>query len=273
MIYDSLDHIDVYKHVHPGVYKGLRILRDTDFSQLPDGKYEVDGEELFYSLMTYQSKPVNDTPETHKKYIDIQCVLSGGEAMAVAPLEEMEEVVEARPEGGHLAPPWPHPLGGVPDPRQIRRRMAGRRPRPRHRLGRARPVPQSGGQGQSITKIRSRPHGGRDRILWLWQGQGQVLSGQLLPGEQGEQFPGGDGLRPVQEPGGAGQQTHQLRGRYSSPGAGPAPGPGPAWPAAGRRGPAAGAGGHIPGGAGPAAPGATAAGGWRRAGRPPAPPG
>ena len=61
MIYDSLDHIDVYKHVHPGVYKGLRILRDTDFSQLPDGKYEVDGEELFYSLMTYQSKPVNDT--------------------------------------------------------------------------------------------------------------------------------------------------------------------------------------------------------------------
>ena len=99
MIYDSLDHIDVYKHVHPGVYKGLRILRDTDFSQLPDGKYEVDGEELFYSLMTYQSKPVNDTPETHEKYIDIQCVLSGGEAMAVAPLEEMEEVVEARPEG------------------------------------------------------------------------------------------------------------------------------------------------------------------------------
>ena len=99
MIYDSLDHIDVYKHVHPGGYKGLRILRDTDFSQLPDGKYEVDGEELFYSLMTYQSKPVNDTPETHKKYIDIQCVLSGGEAMAVAPLEEMEEVVEARPEG------------------------------------------------------------------------------------------------------------------------------------------------------------------------------
>ena len=99
MIYDTLEHIDVYEKTHPGLYRGLCVLRDTDFSKLPDGKYQVEGEELFYSLMTYETKPANDTPETHRKYIDIQCVLSGGEDMAVGALEEMEEVVEARPEG------------------------------------------------------------------------------------------------------------------------------------------------------------------------------
>ena len=99
MIYDSLNHIDVYEHVHPGVYKGLRILRDTDFSRLEDQRYEVEGDDLFYFLQTYDSKPANDAPEAHKKYIDIQCVLSGRENMTVSPLEDMEEEVLPRPEG------------------------------------------------------------------------------------------------------------------------------------------------------------------------------
>ena len=99
MIYDSLDHIDVYKNVHPGVYKGLCILRDTDFSPLEDKRYEVDGDDLFYFLQTYETKPANDAPEAHQVYIDIQCVLSGRENMTVSPLEDMEEEILPRPEG------------------------------------------------------------------------------------------------------------------------------------------------------------------------------
>ena len=98
MIFDSLNHIEAYNGIHPGVYKGLCLLRDTDFSKLEDQRYEVDGDDLFFFVQSYESNPSNDTPEAHRKYIDIQCVLSGGETMGVAPLEEMTEEVEARPD-------------------------------------------------------------------------------------------------------------------------------------------------------------------------------
>ena len=99
MLYGTLQHLDSYRGMHPGVMRGLELLRDTDFSQLPDGKYEVDGDRLFYSLQSYENKLANDTPESHRKYIDIQFLISGREWMEIAPLENMTEVAEARPEG------------------------------------------------------------------------------------------------------------------------------------------------------------------------------
>ena len=65
MIYDSLKHLEAYKGVHPGVYRGLKLLAETDFSTLEAKRYEVDGDNLFFSIQTYDSKPVNDTPEAH----------------------------------------------------------------------------------------------------------------------------------------------------------------------------------------------------------------
>ena len=38
MIYDSLKHMEAYQGVHPGIYKGLELLRDTDFSKLEDAR-------------------------------------------------------------------------------------------------------------------------------------------------------------------------------------------------------------------------------------------
>ena len=49
-------------------------------------------------LQSYESKPANDTPEAHKKYVDIQFLISGREKMGVGALEDMKEEVEAHPE-------------------------------------------------------------------------------------------------------------------------------------------------------------------------------
>lgn len=99
MIYDTLDHIQQYESIFPGVVKGLHLLAETDFSTWEDGRYEIDGDNLFILLQSYDTKPVNDTPEAHRKYIDIQYNISGQELIAVAPVDEMDEEVEARPEG------------------------------------------------------------------------------------------------------------------------------------------------------------------------------
>lgn len=99
MIYDSLKHLEAYRGIHPGVMRGLELLRDTDFSTIEDGRYEIDGDDLFILLQSYETKLENDTPEAHRKYIDIQYLISGAEKMGVGPLEEMTAQVEARPEG------------------------------------------------------------------------------------------------------------------------------------------------------------------------------
>lgn len=99
MIYDLLKHLEQYKGIHPGVYRGLEVLRDTDFSALEDQKqYEVDGRNVYFFLQTYENKPDNDTPEAHRDYIDIQYLITGREKVGVAPLEDMTQEVEARPE-------------------------------------------------------------------------------------------------------------------------------------------------------------------------------
>ena len=89
MIYDSLKHLEAYKGIHPGIYRGLELLRDTDFSQQEDGRHEVDGDDLFYLLQSYDTKEVNDAPEAHKKYADIQFLISGREKIGVGALEDM----------------------------------------------------------------------------------------------------------------------------------------------------------------------------------------
>ena len=98
MIFDSLAHIDQYKTTHPGIYKALTILRDTDFSKMEDATVEVEGRDLYYFLQSYETKEENTTPEAHRKYADIQAVLVGAEKIGVGALEDMTREVSAKPE-------------------------------------------------------------------------------------------------------------------------------------------------------------------------------
>ena len=99
MIFDSLNHMEAYRGIHPGVYKSLELLRDTDFGAKADGTYYVDGDDLFYFIQSYETILANATPEAHIKYIEIQCILFGAERMAFGTLEEMDEEALPRPEG------------------------------------------------------------------------------------------------------------------------------------------------------------------------------
>lgn len=99
MIHDTLAHLSRYEGMHPGVLQGLKFLAQTDFKNLPDGRVEIDGDNVFANIMTVQTKPDNDTPEAHRRYIDIQYLDTGLEQIAVGPLEAMREEVEARPQG------------------------------------------------------------------------------------------------------------------------------------------------------------------------------
>ena len=98
MIVDTLENIETYTGISKPLATGLRFLKTADFSSVPDGRYELD-DGVFYMVQSYETKEKNDTPEAHRKYIDIQYIVSGKEAIGYGSLEKMTEVVKANPEG------------------------------------------------------------------------------------------------------------------------------------------------------------------------------
>ncbi|MEI6291477.1 MAG: YhcH/YjgK/YiaL family protein [Chloroflexota bacterium] len=61
--------------------KALKFLRDSNLENLPEGRFEIEGDKLFAIVQTYQTRPAGTFLELegHKKYIDIQCVVTGQE--------------------------------------------------------------------------------------------------------------------------------------------------------------------------------------------------
>lgn len=92
MVFDEIAHAADYQGLGEGIQKGLAFLRDTDFSALPDGKHEIDGERVYAVVRTYDTKPQKDCRwEAHKKYIDIQSLAEGSEWIGFAFLEGLKQ--------------------------------------------------------------------------------------------------------------------------------------------------------------------------------------
>lgn len=95
MILDSLNHIDNYFGLGR-IYDGLKFLAETDFNDHPVGRFDL-AEDLYYMVQDYATKPENKV-EAHEKYVDIQCIISGTEVIAVAPIECEKTVTESYPD-------------------------------------------------------------------------------------------------------------------------------------------------------------------------------
>ena len=97
MIFDTLKNIDNYKGLGR-VYTALEFLKNTDFNTMELGRYELDGDNIFYMVQSYDTDPEKTIAEAHKKYIDIQFMVKGEELIGVAPIGYDEKETEAKPE-------------------------------------------------------------------------------------------------------------------------------------------------------------------------------
>jgi YhcH/YjgK/YiaL family protein len=74
--------------------KTFNFLKNTDLSKLELRRYDIDGDNLYAMVSEYLSKNeaiVNF--EAHRKYIDVQYVISGKEIINIAPLTAIKEVI------------------------------------------------------------------------------------------------------------------------------------------------------------------------------------
>lgn len=95
MIFDTLTNVDNYKGLGR-VYTALKFLSETDFSKMDLGRYELDGDNIFYMVQSYDTDPSKTVSESHRKYIDIQFMVEGEEIIGVADISSEKELTEAK---------------------------------------------------------------------------------------------------------------------------------------------------------------------------------
>ena len=86
----NLDELKKYYAANPAYFeKAFEYYKNNDLLKLAPGKYPVDGENVFATISEYNTQDASDRKwENHKKYIDIQILLSGKEIMSKAPYAE-----------------------------------------------------------------------------------------------------------------------------------------------------------------------------------------
>lgn len=91
MIFDTLKNIDCYRSLSANMDRALELLANTDFSGQPAGRYEVDGDNVFYMIQEPELREEEDALyEIHKKYADIQFALTDGETILALPTSQIE---------------------------------------------------------------------------------------------------------------------------------------------------------------------------------------
>lgn len=95
MIKDNLLHIDYYNYLSPGIYFALKYLRDTDFSAIENGKYELREGKAYAIVQDYDTKKESEGKfEAHRKFVDIQFIVEGEEKIGYGKTSEFKEETE-----------------------------------------------------------------------------------------------------------------------------------------------------------------------------------
>ena len=79
----------------PSLRKAFDFLQASDLLQLSDGRVDIDGDRVFALVQRYETvRPDAPKYECHRKYIDVQFIVTGEEVIGWAPAERMS-VTEA----------------------------------------------------------------------------------------------------------------------------------------------------------------------------------
>ena len=93
MIKDQLKNAKNYYNLSENLRKGFDWLEKNDLENLPDGKYEIDGNNIYASIQTYETKE-DANYEAHREYIDIQYMINGSEKIGVTDLGNCTTCIE-----------------------------------------------------------------------------------------------------------------------------------------------------------------------------------
>jgi YhcH/YjgK/YiaL family protein len=103
MIIDALDNSVVYEGLGPGFAQAFAYLRSGRAGTDAIGRHALDGDDLFVNIEEYTTKLRDQGRwEAHRKYADVQYVVSGCERMGYAVIDGMavEQAYDAEADVG-----------------------------------------------------------------------------------------------------------------------------------------------------------------------------
>ena len=90
MILDEIKNWRNYAGLGNGIARGLELLASGKLDGLAEGKHPIDGEALYASVQEYALKaPADCRWEAHRRYVDIQYIVFGREAMGSCPIDQL----------------------------------------------------------------------------------------------------------------------------------------------------------------------------------------
>ena len=99
MILDRIENAPLYVGLNTRFAKAFEVLTDASLAQRKDGRYPLDGENIYYTIQKYTTKSITEgNLEAHRKYIDIQFLLSGEEILGYTPVKDLTVTEEYNPE-------------------------------------------------------------------------------------------------------------------------------------------------------------------------------
>jgi biofilm protein TabA len=90
MIISDLAHIDRQAADNARLASAIHFLRSIEGQELANGRITIDGDLVYALVQSYETAPVAATGplfEAHRRYIDIQYIAAGEEAIGWAPAE------------------------------------------------------------------------------------------------------------------------------------------------------------------------------------------
>lgn len=92
MLATSIKYAVTNDFVNPKFKKAYEFLKQDNIAELEAGRYEIDGDDVFANVSEYDTVPADSKNyEAHKKYFDVQFIVSGEEQMLVVPIAEASE--------------------------------------------------------------------------------------------------------------------------------------------------------------------------------------
>ena len=99
MITATLSNLHLYKMLSPNFERAIEYILNTRFMEMEPGKYEVDGANIFAIVNEFTTKPISECePERHRKYADIQLIISGAEKFGYMPLINQQPTTDFLPD-------------------------------------------------------------------------------------------------------------------------------------------------------------------------------
>lgn len=90
MILDFVKNAAHYEKLHPELKTAFEFIQKNDLRSFAPGKHEIKGDQVFVMIQSYDTKQESEGAwEAHKKYLDIQFMIEGTEAIKIANIDKM----------------------------------------------------------------------------------------------------------------------------------------------------------------------------------------